>query len=139
MPTTLNIIANSRTPYSVVLSIENLNGAENPPPLPNLSRATLIAAANQANALADGSLKELIRRTPDLRVLNQTGPSGKWDDFVRFTTLLGGLNQTLTPANNTCVLNFILDALEASIASENEGPVAAHILVEMRLVHSNER
>jgi hypothetical protein len=138
MATTLSVIANSRTPYSVVLDISNPNGLEGAPPLPNLPRATLVAASNLANALADGPLKELIRRTADLRVLNQTGGDTRMDDFIRFTSVHGNTN-AMTPATNTCVLNFILDALEASIINENEGAAAARMMVEMRLVHSNER
>jgi hypothetical protein len=138
MATTISVKALSRTPYSVVLDIQNGNGQEAAPPLPNLPRATLVAAANQVNALADGPLKELIRRTPDLRVLNQLGGNTRMDDFVRFTSVHGSVN-AMTPATNTCILDFTQDALEASIAAEAEGAAPARMLVEMRLVHANER
>jgi hypothetical protein len=139
MATTLAVVAQSRTPLSAVLYISNDDGAEGAPPLPNLSRAVLTAASDQANALLDGPLKELIRRTVDLRVFNITSGNARADDLIRLTRLAGGINLTLSPPTNTCVLNFTQDALEASIAYESEGAVASQILVEMRLEYSKER
>jgi hypothetical protein len=139
MATVLSVIANSRTPLNAVLFITNANGAEGAPPLPNLTRAVLTAASTQANALADGPLKELIRRTHDLSVFNVVGGNDAANDYIRITCLAGGIDLTLNPPTNTCILNWTHDALEASIASENEGAAEGQILVELRLEHSKER
>jgi hypothetical protein len=138
--TTASVIANSRTPYSVVIRIANAGTPDSP--TGQIPRATLAAQ------LLEGPLRELILRTPDLRDLNFVTNNGPADftAFVRITAIDGGLDATLTPPSgvgSTLVLIFLADALEfgAYALAGDDPPVAAacDFLVELRCIHSNER
>jgi hypothetical protein len=130
--TTASVVANSRTPESVAILVENPGTLDDP--LLTVSQATLLAQ------LLEGPLKARLARTADWSVFNApTGPIGL-DDVIRLTALAGGLNQEMLPPNNVVTLQFLAAGMAFSIFYDaGDGAAACDLLIEMRLVHSNER
>lgn len=131
MSTTAAIIANSRTPASVVLRLTNSGAIDEV--TPSLDRSTL------EGQLLEGPLKTLLHRTADWSQLNFAGNEVK-GDFVRLTMIDGGLSTELVPPNDTMVLYFTANALNFSFTfNGGEGPAPGEMLIELRAEHSIER
>lgn len=130
--TTATVVANSRTPESVAILVQNPGAADDP--TLTVSQATLLAQ------LREGPLKAALARTPDWSVFNmQTGPI-ILDDRIRLTALAGGLNASMRPPTDTCIVRFVAAGMEFSITEYSSDTYhACDLLIEMRLVHSNER
>jgi hypothetical protein len=131
--TSAAVIPNSRTPYSVVIRVHNDGDDDDPTFL--YTRTNLLAA------LREGPLKELLRRTPDWTYLNFAANGAlPQADYVRITSLAGAINDSLQPPLTSLILRFVADALECSITyNGGEGLDPCDMLVELRMVHSNER
>jgi hypothetical protein len=126
--TTATVIANSRTPESVVWDVAN-SGGEDSPTL-SVSRTNVLAA------LLPGPLRERLFRTADWTIFNLGSTGAR---FIRWTAIVGGLDATLQPPLTTAIVIFHADSIEFSLGYDNEGFVACRLLVEMRAEHSNER
>jgi hypothetical protein len=129
--TTAQVIANSRTPASVGITVTNPGLADDTPFL--YTRANLLAD------LLHGPLRELLARTPDWTVFNDTTGTPAQDDKIRITMLGGGLAFMQIPPTSNAIVVFAADSLNFSLAKEDEGLVACSLLLELRAVHSNER
>lgn len=129
--TSAAVIADSRTPESVVWDVSN-SGGEDAPTL-DVPRATVLAQ------LLPGPLRERLRSTPDWTVFNLGTGSARYDDFIRWTLIEGGFDVTLQPPLTVALILFHADSIEFSLGLDNEGFVPCEILVEMRAEHSNER
>jgi len=129
--TTATVIANSRTPASVVWLVGNPGIADAP--------TLVVPRATVLGLLLAGPLKALLYKAPNWTVFNTaTGPLGS-DDVIRWTAIEGGYSTPLIPPTATLVLVFQADGIEFSITRDDEGLTACNLLVEMRHVHSNER
>lgn len=130
--TTAVVITNSRTPESVAILVENPGAADDP--ALTVSQATLLAQ------LRAGPLKALLTATPDWSIFNtQTGPV-EHDDFIRLTALAGGLDLSMVPPTLQCLVQFVAAGMQFSITEYSADAYhACKIMVELRLVHSNER
>lgn len=130
--TTAVVVTNSRTPESVAILVENPGAADDP--VLAVSQATLLAQ------LREGPLKALLARTANWSIFNtQTGPAA-YDDRIRLTALAGGLNISMVPPTQQCLVRFTAAGMEFSITEYSADAYhACKILIEMRLVHSNER
>jgi len=135
MGSTLQVIATSRTPESVVLRIDN-NGTPDDP-IPTISETAFLAE------LLPGPLHEFLARTADWSTLNIFSSSVA-NKAIRFTMISGGFSEPIIPPNLVCALQFVKpvtgNALQFSINhSPSDGPVPSVILVELRAEHSSER
>lgn len=129
--TSAAVIPNSRTPESVVWQVANSGGED----APTLS----VARADVLSQLLPGPLRERLRSTSDWTVFNMGTGSTRYDDFIRWTMVAGGLDAVLQPPLTTAIIVFHADSIEFSLGYDNEGFVPCGLLVEMRAEHSNER
>ena len=129
--TTATVIANSRTPASVVWLVGNPGIAD--APTLAVPRATVLGL------LLAGPLKALLAKVPNWTVFNVVTGGIHTDDVIRWTAIEGGYATPLVPPITTLVVLFQADAIEFSITRDDEGLTACNLLVEMRHVHSNER
>jgi hypothetical protein len=131
MATTITFYPTSRTPESIAFRLSN-DGVVDGAPL-------VLLKANLLAALMEGPLKEIINRTANLTALHFAGNGAK-ADFVRINHLAGGfLVQTAPPTDRVECL-FVATGLSYAIWSDGgDGGVASSMLLELRLVHSNER
>ena len=130
--TSASVIPTSRTPLSVVLRVDNDGNPDDP--ILSIPRATLLAQ------LLEGPLKSRLAHAADWTVFNApTGPV-QLDDTIRFTLVEGGLAESRLPPNSVVHLLFAVDSLDLSIEEfSSDANHRCNILVEMRLVHANER